>query len=198
MVTLQVLDSASGSPLCDATVQVSCGSPPSAFLTATEVDGECAYVFTYGSTATCRFVVTAPGYVPGQTSVAIQTTNSCDGPESATNAKATVQLMPACGSPFSHDDGLGDSWSDCTAANTYNGEEATEACLSATLRTSAPCGPSSCADVDGGRGAGLCASFSAPGQGACTCWSYSGAAAGHVRVSDGGCECPTSSDPSWD
>ncbi len=145
--------------------------------------------------------ISAPGFTAA--SFEIVFSSACNGAAPAPVTR-TIALTPACPRPTVHGDGLGQSWPDCTAAGTYGSSEATTACAyyTPTWTVSTYCANTTCSMPDGGAIPAVCTaenpfSDSGPNKvGECVCWGYEGSAAGHVRLS-AGCECPGTSDPSW-
>lgn len=73
---------------------------------------------------------------------------------------------------FTHSDGIGQNWQDCTPPGTYTQSEAMSACAV----NSSPCLQHACAAGD----EAVCnRDPSVPGY--CTCWTYAGPDAGHVN-----------------
>jgi hypothetical protein len=91
-----------------------------------------------------------------------------------------------------HQNGLGQTWSDFTALGTYSANQATQAAQAwqpgaATAVNSGQCP---------GGGAKLIV-FKQVGN-ACAAWAYSGTVTGRVKLTpSGGCYCPTTTDPTW-
>lgn len=73
---------------------------------------------------------------------------------------------------FTHSDGIGQSWMDCTPPGTYDLAEAQAACMA----DSSPCFQHSCTGGD----QAVCNRDLAV-TGYCTCWTYAGPDAGHVN-----------------
>jgi hypothetical protein len=101
-------------------------------------------------------------------------------------------------------DGL-EQWPDCTAAGTYTPSEGAAACAyyRPMWAVSTYCASATCTAADGSEINVICTAqdpLSGAGpnpSGECVCWGYEGSSAGHVRRSGDGCECPESSDPTW-
>jgi hypothetical protein len=137
-------------------------------------------------------VAKAPGYEAAQATVNVPNLACNPG---ALPASVTLTLMPSCTSPVMHEDAFGDSWSDCTATGTYDQGEGIDACMAQSCGfDDLQCELLPCSPPDGGKVYDLAVCGGAP---TCHCWMYSGPAAGHARESDAGCECATTSDPTW-
>ena len=113
----------------------------------------------------------------------------------------TLRLASSCLMPSTHDDGLGEGWTDCTPTGTDSLAEATLACeahgsLSSFCATLVTCE----ADGDGGVALAVCSGAYTEGAtyGSCACWTFQGPGAGHVESSPTGCFCATDDDPAWD
>jgi hypothetical protein len=105
-----------------------------------------------------------------------------------------------------HTNGLGQNFYDCVALDTYNVNQATEACNAHT-------GGGTCAGFNSGTAMNTLMSVCKPAtdpsgaSGVCACWAYSGtgnaaSAVGHVYQSSGtggdtGCLAPTSTSLTW-
>lgn len=92
--------------------------------------------------------------------------------------------VEAC-APIVHSNGVGQTWQDCAPLGTYDGSEAMAACAA----SGGSCQPANCA---GGALLAICA----PSGSDCTCWTFYGPGAGHVRAGVG-CACALASDPVW-
>jgi hypothetical protein len=86
-----------------------------------------------------------------------------------------------------HSNGLGQSFYDCTALNTYNITTATEAANAVPL--SGTPGQVAC-----GSDQAISDQYS---DGSCGTWTYTGTLAGHVNRTQGSCICPAVTDPAW-
>jgi len=182
-ITVTVVDAETGATLCNAG-GVQCG------YGYVGTDGVCNVQCTRPPGGDYTVSVSAPGYQPGKTTVAgVAGTCGHDG----TDATVTLRLTPACNQLVTHDNGLGQQWTDCVSPYTYNGAEAQLACAAAGLT----CAVVTCSLGDGGSEQTWCSANA--GTSPCDCWSVAGSpAAGHVHVSGAGCDCPSSDDPSWD
>ena len=77
--------------------------------------------------------------------------------------------------PVTHDDGIGQTWQDCTPAGTYTRGEAEAACRA---NGGSPCVQNDCS----GSGQAVC-DIDPRSPGYCSCWVYVGPLAGHVNNS---------------
>jgi len=106
-----------------------------------------------------------------------------------------TSTFDVCGSAPSvvHDNGYGQTWSDCDPLGTYNLEQASEACLASTGD------PGLCTHYPSACASGADSVVCGPETGDCTCWSYSGDSIGKTHNSPGGnnCICPETGDVSW-
>ncbi len=182
-VTVQVVDQATGDNACGASVTVICGSNHQS------TDG-CSAQFDTRYTGTCDVYVTAPGFAPSHTSVAVSTT-SCSTSSQELDATDTVKLVAACDSTVVHDDGLGDKWVDCTPSSTFDAVEGNEACRASGVAYPFKCEYASCHAGDAGVGSMFC---SGPGG---HCWCYSGPCAGYVLSPKVAMSCDIRGAPSW-
>lgn len=111
----------------------------------------------------------------------------------ASDAVVSCNAMSCPNGCTTHDDGLGQTYTDCnplySANNPWTETAALEACDAFTGD------PMTCTTgwkCNGG-GYSVCSS----GQAVCDCWAYSGPFAGHVNAA-GKCDCVQQSDPGWD
>jgi hypothetical protein len=206
---VQVDDAVTGAPLCNTSGIVRCSGDDNGTCTVSCTDNAPPWCDnTNGGTFTMTATVNAPDHAWASVSFPIGIgacgetyVYAADG-----GVSATVRLSPMCAKPSSHGDGLGDSWNDCAPPGTINSTEATRACAAAYESV---CSPVPCRDAEGDAGlfeadAGIetnvavCTSAAATMTDiACTCWAYAGPAAGHVRSTTAGCQCPTTNDPTW-
>ena len=193
---LVVLDAVSGMPMCSASGVVQCNADPRpGVCTATCTDNAPSpcdqdQAGTYSMTAT----VTAPGYAPGQVTFPINIGACGSPPIEDGGVSATVHLAPNCSMTTTHDNGVGQTWTDCTPSRTYTLAESVAACDSFP-GSSDYCFSSDCPDDAGPYGGefAVCTQQSSP----CQCWTFQGNGAGHVHVSEGGCVCASDADPAW-
>ncbi len=197
-IDVTVLDAATGAVLCDAQIALTapcsgCLGEPE-FVRYAAADASCGYQVLVALSGPTTISILASGYAPK--TVTVNVASSTCGPPAITTA--TVRLSRACETLTSHDDGLGETWSDCTPAHTYSRVESTAACsshgpaLTCTQTVTCPLG--------NGAPTGNAVCDTSPTSGeevACDCWTFQGAGAGHVRASTSGCECASDSDPSW-
>ena len=185
----------SGRMVCNATVTSSAGGATGLLQQCTRADASCAYCQAGGRPGSNNLTATAPGYRTSSTTVDL-TADSCGLIDFVSNV--TMQITPSCSTPTTHDNGLGQQWSDCTSAGTYTALEATTACETYP-GSYFTCLPTTCNDDAGVSGQeAVCTSSNSPGiTGPCDCWAFSGTGAGHVSISDAGCVCATNTDPSW-
>ena len=186
---------AEGAQVCDATVTGSMGAVHSALLLCQSVDASCSYCQAGGPPGSWVLDVTAPGYQGAQTTVTLAG-NSCGLVEQV--SYLAVQLNAACANPSTHDNGLGQQWTDCTSLHTYSQAEATAACESSSQSSVYTCPNAVSCDTDAGSQEAVCSgTLGGAPIGPCDCWAYGGPAVGHVHVSDAGCVCAAETDPSW-
>jgi hypothetical protein len=90
-----------------------------------------------------------------------------------------------------HANGLGQSFWDCVALNTYDQTQGTEACAAYTGNQNA-CSVYSC--TGGGQNKVVCGVT----NGLCACWNFSGSNVGKVLLNNSAsCFCPGANDPAW-
>jgi hypothetical protein len=202
--SLVVLDVVSGAPLCTASGVVQCNQPlPSSGLcTVTCTDDapspcDQSQAGTYTMTAT----VTAPGYSTGKVTFPVFIGACGLTPGGDGGVSATVHLHADCATTVTHENGVGQQWTDCTAPYTYSQAEATAACEVSSANDGYDCPQLvSCRNDAGATGqVAVCSStIDSRSVQACDCWTFEGPGAGHVHVSDAGCSCASASDPSWE
>jgi hypothetical protein len=123
---------------------------------------------------------------------------NCD-PSAPNVDGCSCQGNGCCGSrcQTAHDNGVGNTFYDCVAADTYNVEQAFEAAQAATAQAGtaavASCGNAANLLL------GVCKTT---GVGSCACWSYQGTGVyasmvGKVTVQPNGCMCTTESQTAW-
>ena len=177
---INAVDVSTGAWVHTATVSAP-GEPASAC-------GQLPVAAIHGAGETLDVTATAPGYRDAHQSFQVPSSDSL----------LTIPMTAACSPLTKHSDGIGDFWFDCEDASTSNATQAASACtVGLCARLANGCGSDTCSAPDGGAAAGVRCTYSGyPGQ-HCYCWDYAGDAAGHVRVTDGGCMCPATSDPTW-
>lgn len=97
----------------------------------------------------------------------------------------------AC-APSQHNDGIGQTWTDCALPATYDAAEGMAACKAGSVSSSSACQLGTGAEVCS------CALRSLPND--CACWAYGGPAAGHVSTGPqtaGPPEAVSLTDPAW-
>jgi cysteine-rich repeat protein len=107
--------------------------------------------------------------------------NACSSNQTCASGQCTGGTQCGMSQPVTHSNGLGQTWTDCTALGTYTQTQATAACTASTGSAS------SCSILPCANSQVVCSSTS--------CWAYSGTGQGHVSTS--GQACPISADPSW-
>ena len=201
---VRVLDAVSGAPLCNAMGIVE--------PTGGDVLGACTVTFadnapnfcdqpqagTYAATVT----IDAPGYRTGQVTFPIWIGACGQWAWGDGGVQATVRLVPECATPLAHQNGTGQSWTDCTPAGTIDRAQATSACEYDPKGNQYSCGDLVTCDPDAGASSDLAVCTATKSGGgpyeACDCWTFQGVAAGRVHSSTSGCVCATVSDPSWE
>ena len=196
--SLVVRDAVSGAPLCAASGVVQCSGGPTGACTVTcTLEGApqpCDQ--QQAGTYNMSVVVAAPGYKSGRVTIPI-TLAACGVLEPGdSGASTTLTLVPQCMHTTMHANGLGQSWTDCTPAHTYDQAQASTACdyypqsISSNCATAFACG--------GGDGQAAVCTIQSDNSGVpCACWTYQGPGTGHVRASNTDCECASTSDPAW-
>lgn len=119
----------------------------------------------------------------------------------ATDADAARDATP-CES-VEHSDGLGQEWTDCTPAGTYDADEAEAACAAFAAAATDAGGHCSTPETCSSSSALVVVYLYNNGNNCMAAWAIpgtddAGAGIGHVTPPGVGCLCPTSSDPAWD
>jgi hypothetical protein len=190
---LTVVDAHSGATIADASAVARNG----AFSEQLTLCGS-NYCLGSAKAGTYQITVTAPGYEQGHASLDVSV-DSCNVVDSTQHL--SVKLLPACASLVMHVNGAGQQWSDCTPEQTYNQTQASAACMNLPYQGALTCSSIQCPDPDGGVSFAVCSDVrtneptdSGP---PCDCWTYQGPGAGHVRISNSGCQCGVGTDPTW-
>ncbi|MGH7297364.1 MAG: hypothetical protein ACRELB_20680 [Polyangiaceae bacterium] len=161
-----------------------------------------------GSTAVClsgACVTCAPG--TGRCIDQQQQPQECDSAGTWQNGTACTSsemcdagVCIAC-TAVEHSDGLGQTFQDCVPAGTINQQLAEDACRAASGSYCAIGGQCAQDEPDGGQGYTNYFGWENDAGGCVAGWGFMGAGAvngaGHVKLSDGGGCCPTSSDPAY-
>lgn len=98
------------------------------------------------------------------------------------DAEVAIVSRDTC--PFTHSNGLGQTWEDCVSLGTHDLQQATKACRASSARA---CAESNCVGAVAGVTGLHCLGV----------WAYEGAMSGRVRVGPD-CECPDEESPRWE
>jgi len=153
---------------------------------------------TFSNTAscngtTCSYASCKSGRLDCNTSAPNTNGCECASPGCCVNG-ASGSPGPTATCQPQHNDGVGESFYDCTPLGTYTVNLAMAACAAETGNI-AQCAASQCVGVAGGKFGIVCSS----GASTCTCWNYEGTYAGYVRTnSTSSCYCAGSNAyPTW-
>ncbi len=197
--SLMVVDAVSGTPLCTANGVVQCNAPAAGACVVTCSDNapqpcDQPQPGTYTMTVTVQTAAYKQGSVKFPVSI-----GACGLSPSSSAIAATLRLSPKCATTVTHDNGLGQRWTDCTPSGTYNEDEAVISCSYYPDANPHACGIAVTCDADAAvpTVAACSMDFGVGAEGPCDCWSFQGPGAGHVRASSLGCACASASDPTW-
>jgi hypothetical protein len=135
--------------------------------------------------------------LPGSDS-AIATDSSAVA-DSSDSTPTDTRPVDDSGCSIVHDNGVGQTWTDCVPLGTYNIEQAMKACAAAYGGDRTKCEKTACSGTPTPDGNAVCTNFALKTL-PWGCWSHTGAFAGHAKMSPVGVEvgnCPSDTSPVW-